>query len=93
MAKLVGHRRLHDPRLLNAVAVCPDDGRPLQPTGDAYSPLGSASRSDHWRVAFRCPLHPDEIIRIWSVELQPLLAVILGDTDIDSLPIVGPSLR
>jgi hypothetical protein len=88
-----GHRRLSDDRLLRATASCPDDGMPLAPTGDAYSPYGSDDPGRHWRVAFRCPLHPDETLRIWSPELQPLLDEVLAGVDTSTLPIVGAGLQ
>jgi len=63
-----------DPRLAQAWARCPDDGHVLVPTGEMYSADGS-----NWSVDFRCPEHPDEIIRLWRPELQPLIDEILAD--------------
>ena len=87
---LPNHRKLTDERLRQAWARCPDDNAVLVPTGDAYSADETGSR---WSVAFRCPNHPDEIIRLWTPELQPLLDEILAGVDVSMLPIVGPGLR
>ena len=88
-----GHRRLSDDRLHRAISACPDDGTPLVPTGDAYSPYGSVDPGKHWRVAFRCPLHPDETLRIWSRALQPLLDEVLAGVNTSTLPMVDASLQ
>lgn len=88
MTGLSDRRRLTDDRLLRASARCPDDGRPMAPTGRAYSmdtaPVGPQS----WLVAFRCPLHADETIPVGGPDLYPLLAEVLDGVDVAALPVV-----
>lgn len=89
---LPSHRKLTDARLRAARARCPDeDGAEMVSTGDAYS-LDEAATSPRWTIAFRCPKHPDEIIRLWRPELQPLLDEVLDGVDVSTLPVVGPTL-
>ncbi len=78
-------RKLHDERLREVYALCPDDGHVLVPTGDLYS---SDETARSWSVAFRCPEHPDEILRIWQPEFQPLIDEVLDGVDVSSLPLV-----
>jgi hypothetical protein len=78
-------RKLHDERLREAWARCPDDGHVLVPTGDLYSDDESGTT---WYVAFRCPEHPDETLRIWEPELQPLIDEVLDGVDVSALPLV-----
>ena len=78
-------RKLHDERLREVYAHCPDDGQVLVPTGDLYS---SDETGRSWSVAFRCPEHPDEILRIWQPEFQPLIDEILDGVDVSGLPLV-----
>jgi hypothetical protein len=91
LSVLPSHRKLTDERLRQAWARCPDDDTVLVPTGDAYSSDATDSSSP-WAIAFRCPLHPDEIIRLWQPELQPLIDEVLAGVDVCALPIVGPGL-
>jgi hypothetical protein len=93
MSGLQNHRKLSDERLHQAWALCPDDGSVLIPTGYAYSEGESPSSSSAWFIAFRCQQHPDEILRIWGPDLQPLIDEVLEGIDVSSLPIVGPGLR
>ena len=86
------HRKLHDDRLREAWVRCPDDGTVLVPTGDAYSSDDSPNPAS-WSIAFTCPEHDDEILRIWKPELQPLLDAVLDGVDVSQLPIVGPGLK
>lgn len=78
-------RKLHDERLREAWARCPDDGHVLVPTGHVYSDDESGTT---WYVAFRCPEHPDETLRIWEPELQPLIDEVLDGVDVSALPLV-----
>jgi hypothetical protein len=78
-------RKLHDERLREAWARCPDDGHVLVPTGDLYSDDESGTT---WYVAFRCPEHDDETLRIWEPELQPLIDEVLDGVDVSALPLV-----
>ena len=78
-------RKLHDERLREAWARCPDDGHVLVPTGDLYSDDESGTT---WYVAFRCPEHDDETLRIWEPELQPLIDEVLEGVDVSALPLV-----
>ena len=78
-------RKLHDERLREAWARCPDDGHVLVPTGDLYSDDESGTT---WYVAFRCPEHSDETLRIWQPELQPLIDEVLEGVDVSALPLV-----
>jgi hypothetical protein len=78
-------RKLSDPRLGQAWARCPDDDTVLIPTGEMYS---SDETGSSWSIAFRCPQHPDEILRIWQPDLQPLIDEVLEGVDIQSLPLV-----
>lgn len=81
----MSHRLLHDERLRQAWARCPDDDHVLVPTGDLYS-RDESGRT--WAVAFTCPEHPDELIRLWRPELQPLIDEVLTGVDVTSLPVV-----
>ena len=78
-------RKLHDERLREVYALCPDDGHVLVPTGDLYS---SDETGRSWSVAFRCPEHPDEILRIWQPEFQALIDEVLDGVEVASLPLV-----
>jgi hypothetical protein len=78
-------RKLHDERLREVWAPCPDDGHVLVPTGDMYSRDESGRL---WSIAFRCPEHMHEILRIWRPEFEPLIDEILAGIDVDSLPLV-----
>lgn len=78
-------RKLHDERLREVYALCPDDGHVLVPTGDLYS---SDETGRSWSVAFRCPLHDDEILRIWRPEFQPLIDEVLAGVDVSALELV-----
>jgi hypothetical protein len=78
-------RTLHDERLREAWARCPDDGEVLIPTGDLYS---SDASGRSWTIGFRCARHPDELIRLWRPELQPLIDEVLADVDVASLPLL-----
>jgi hypothetical protein len=78
-------RKVSDDRLRQAWARCPDDDSVLVPTGDMYS---SDESGRSWSIAFRCPEHPDEILRIWQPDLQPLIDEVLGGVDVASLPLV-----
>jgi hypothetical protein len=66
--------KVSDPRLNHAWARCPDDNHVLVPTGDMSTTDGT-----NWSIHFCCPEHPDEIIRLWRPELQPLIEEILAD--------------
>lgn len=90
---LPNERKLHDERLREAWVRCPDCNTVLVPTGDAYAPVDAADNPRSWTIAFRCPNHDDEIIRIWGPNLQPLLDEVLRGVDVSELPIVGPNLR
>ena len=81
-------RKLNDERLRQAWVRCPDDGHVLIPTGDMYS---SDESGRSWSIAFRCPEHPDEVLRIWQPELQPLIDEVLAGVDVASLPLVDRS--
>jgi hypothetical protein len=78
-------RKLHDDRLRQTWARCPDDGHVLVPTGDMYS---SDETGRTWSIAFRCPEHSDEILRIWQPEFEPLIDEVLDGVDVSSLPLV-----
>ena len=78
-------RKLHDERLREVWALCPDDGHVLVPTGDMYSD-DESGRS--WTIAFRCPERAHEILRLWRPEFQPLISEILTGIDADGLPLV-----
>ena len=78
-------RKLHDERLREVWARCPDDDHVMVPTGDVYS---SDESGRHWSIAFRCPEHPDEILRIWRPEFQPIIDEVLTGVDVESLPLV-----
>jgi hypothetical protein len=81
----LSHRLLHDARLAQAWVRCPDDDAVLVPTGDLYSDDASGRL---WTVAFTCPKHPDELLRLWRPELQPLIDEVLTGVDVESLPLV-----
>lgn len=87
------HRRLADERLHQAYAHCPDDDALLVPTGDAFSEGESPSSSADWFIAFRCPRHPEEVIRLVQPALLPLLDEVLDGVDVAALAVVGPGLR
>ena len=89
---MANHHKLSDDRLRQASVRCPDDGSVLVPTGHAYSSDADATHPS-WAIAFRCPEHSDEILRIWRPELQPLLDDVLQGVDLTTLPVVGPNLR
>ena len=76
---------MHDERLHQAWVRCPDDNAVLVPTGDMYSTDESGSA---WAVAFTCPQHPDELLRLWRRELQPLIDEVLAGVDVSALPLV-----
>lgn len=86
----MAHRLLHDERLKQAYVTCPDDETPMVPTGDAYS---NEEAGTSWTIAFRCPKHPGEIIRVWRPAVQPLLEEVLRGVDVAALPLVGPNLQ
>ena len=82
---MASFRKLHDERLREVWALCPDDREVLVPTGDMYS---SDEDGRFWSVGFRCSLHSDEILRIWQPEFQPLIDEVLTGVDVASLPFV-----
>lgn len=87
------HRKLSDERFHQAWVRCPDCDAVLVPTGAAYSidldPQGPAD----WLVAFRCPNHDTEVLRIWRPEIEPLIAEALAGVDVASLPAVDEGLK
>jgi hypothetical protein len=67
-----------DPRLLGLRANCPDDGTPMDPTGEIVNASDDGD-APFWMAGFRCPLHADEVVRLWQPEFDPIIEAVLAD--------------
>lgn len=83
------YRAIADPRALQAVGRCPDDGTSLVPTG-SIATLDDDPGPYTWYVQFRCPLHPREMLSLRAIgDLEPIAAAVLAGLDVPAALAAG----
>jgi hypothetical protein len=66
-----------DERLRQLRALCPDDGEVMTATGEMIDTSDDPD-APSWVAGFVCPLHPDEVIRLWRPEFHRVIAAVQG---------------